>query len=59
MKREIFPLGGPRNFNYPNEITEESFQAIKVLRELGIPVGNQCVLLKGVNDDTDVIRRNQ
>ena len=44
------------HFNHPNEITEESFQAIKILRELGIPIGNQTVLLKGVNDDTDVMR---
>jgi len=44
------------HFNHPNEITNESFQAIKILRELGIPLGNQTVLLKGVNDDTDVMR---
>jgi lysine 2,3-aminomutase len=44
------------HFNHPNEITAESYQAVKVLRELGIPIGNQSVLLKGVNDDTDVMR---
>jgi len=44
------------HFNHPNEITEESYQAIKILRDLGIPVANQSVLLKGVNDDTDVMR---
>ncbi len=44
------------HFNHPNEITEQSFQAIKILRDLGIPMGNQTVLLKGVNDDTDVMR---
>jgi lysine 2,3-aminomutase len=44
------------HFNHPNEITEESFQAVKILRDLGIPIGNQSVLLKGVNDDTDVMR---
>ena len=44
------------HFNHPNEITDESYQAIKILRELGIPIGNQSVLLKGVNDDTDVMR---
>jgi lysine 2,3-aminomutase len=44
------------HFNHPCEITEQSFQAVKILRELGIPVGNQTVLLKGVNDDTDVMR---
>jgi len=44
------------HFNHPKEITDESYQAIKILRELGIPIGNQTVLLKGVNDDTDVMR---
>lgn len=44
------------HFNHPNEITEESFNAIKILRELGIPLQNQTVLLRGVNDDTDVMR---
>jgi lysine 2,3-aminomutase len=44
------------HFNHPNEITEASFQAIKILRELGIPIGNQTVLLKGVNDDTSTMK---
>lgn len=44
------------HFNHPMEITEQSYQAVKVLRDMGIPIGNQSVLLKGVNDDTDVMR---
>jgi len=44
------------HFNHPNEITETSYKAIKVLRDLGIPIANQSVLLKGVNDDTDIMR---
>ncbi|HNY77405.1 MAG: KamA family radical SAM protein [Sedimentisphaerales bacterium] len=44
------------HFNHPNEITPQSYQAVKILRDLGIPVANQSVLLKGVNDDTDVMR---
>ncbi len=44
------------HFNHPNEITEQSYRAIKTIRDLGIPVANQSVLLKGVNDDTDVMR---
>jgi lysine 2,3-aminomutase len=44
------------HFNHPIEITEESYKAIRILRELGIPIGNQTVLLKGVNDDTDEMR---
>jgi lysine 2,3-aminomutase len=44
------------HFNHPNEITEQAWQAVKILRQLGIPLGNQTVLLKGVNDDTEVMR---
>ena len=44
------------HFNHPNEITDQSYQAVKILRDLGIPIANQSVLLKGVNDDTDVMR---
>src|SRR5512136_1246674 len=44
------------HFNHPSEVTPQSFQAVKVLRELGIPVANQTVLLRGVNDDSDVMR---
>ncbi|MBI4267499.1 MAG: KamA family radical SAM protein [Chloroflexi bacterium] len=44
------------HFNHPNEITDESYQAVKTMRELGIPMGNQSVLLKGVNDDTQIMR---
>jgi lysine 2,3-aminomutase len=44
------------HFNHPKEITEEAYKAVSILRHLGIPLGNQTVLLKGVNDDTDVMR---
>lgn len=54
-------LGEPQlyintHFNHPNEITEQSYRAVKILRELGVPLANQSVLLRGVNDDTDVMR---
>lgn len=44
------------HFNHPNEITDTAWQAVRVLRDLGIPVGNQTVLLKGVNDDSSVMK---
>lgn len=43
-------------FNHPNEITDQSYQAVRTLRQLGIPLGNQTVLLRGINDDFDVMR---
>jgi len=42
-------------FNHPKEITTESTAAVKMLLETGIPVRNQTVLLKGVNDDAYVL----
>jgi lysine 2,3-aminomutase len=44
------PLWFNTQFNHPNEITPESTRASNMLQEAGIPVSNQSVLLKGVND---------
>jgi len=42
-------------FNHPTEITEESKAACKKLQKAGIPVSNQSVLLKGVNDTAEIM----
>lgn len=44
------------HFNHPNEITNEASEAIKRLRLAGVNVGCQTVLLKGINDDIQVMR---
>ena len=38
------------HFNHPQEITGESMEACSKLAEIGVPLGNQTVLLRGVND---------
>ncbi len=43
------------HFNHPNEITEDAKKGILNLLKAGIPVNNQAVLLKGVNDDKDIM----
>jgi lysine 2,3-aminomutase len=43
-------------FNHPREITRESTRACEMLTEAGIPVSNQTVLLRGINDDYDTMR---
>ena len=43
------------HFNHPREITPETTKACGMLADAGIPLGNQAVLLKGVNDDPDVM----
>lgn len=50
------PLWVNTHFNHPREITPESTQACERLLKVGIPVSNQTVLLKGVNDSLDVMR---
>ncbi len=42
-------------FNHPAEVTDESAEACRRLVEAGIPVSSQGVLLKGVNDDEEVL----
>lgn len=42
-------------FNHVNEITPQAIKACKKLQKIGIPVSNQSVLLKGINDDIKVM----
>ncbi len=44
------------HFNHPREITPESTRACELMADHGIPLGNQSVLLRGVNDDTEVMK---
>ncbi|MCF8052605.1 MAG: KamA family radical SAM protein [Desulfobacterales bacterium] len=43
--------------NHPKEITEETARAVYDLLTCGVNVGNQAVLLKGINDDVETFRR--
>jgi lysine 2,3-aminomutase len=45
------------HFNHPREITQESARACAMLADAGIPLGNQSVLLRGVNDGPQTMRR--
>ncbi len=42
-------------FNHPKELTEASKKACDILLSRGIPLGNQSVFLKGVNDSEEVL----
>ena len=50
------PLWLNTHFNHPRELTPEAARACDLLLGAGIPLGNQTVLLKGVNDDVGVMR---
>jgi len=43
------------HFNHPRELCAESLEACRKIRARGIPVLNQTVLLKGINDDPAVL----
>lgn len=43
------------HFNHPNEITPDSTKSIRLLREIGLNVLNQTVLLRGVNDNPQIL----
>jgi lysine 2,3-aminomutase len=45
------------HFNHPREITPEAARVCKTLLRAGMPVNNHTVLLKGVNDSLDTMRR--
>ncbi|MDY9928042.1 lysine 2,3-aminomutase [Methanosarcina sp.] len=44
------------HFNHPKEITPEAKKAMDMLSRAGIPLGNQSVLLRGVNDCPTIIK---
>lgn len=54
--KKYHPIWLNTHFNHPKEITEESQQACARLADAGIPLGNQTVLLRGVNDCPYVIK---
>ena len=45
------------HFNHPKELTPEAREAVGRLADHGIPVMNQTVLLRGVNDDAATLER--
>lgn len=57
MLKKHHPLFMNVHFNHPDEITPKSAKALNRLADAGIPLGNQTVLLKGVNDDPLVMRK--
>jgi len=56
MLKKYHPIYINTHFNHPWEITEESKAACAMLADAGCPVGNQSVLMKGVNDNADTMR---
>src|SRR5213083_3022640 len=56
MLQQFHPLFLSIHANHPRELTTEVRDALGRLADAGIPLGNQSVLLKHVNDDAVVMR---
>jgi len=57
MLRKYHPVWINTHFNHPQELTPEAIQACTRLADVGIPLGNQSVLLRGVNDRPQIIEQ--
>jgi len=57
MLKKYHPIWLNTHFNHPNEMTPEASAALAKLANAGIPLGNQSVLLRGVNDCVHVMKR--
>ncbi|MCL2558408.1 MAG: KamA family radical SAM protein, partial [Treponema sp.] len=56
MLKKYHPVWINTHFNHPNEITPDSAEACAKIVDAGIPLGNQSVLLAGVNDCVHVMK---
>lgn len=57
MLRKYHPIWVNTHFNHPTEITPETIEACERMADAGIPLGNQSVLLRGINDCTHVMKK--
>ena len=54
--KKVHPLWMSIHFTHPNELTKETAEACNRLADAGIPLGSQTVLLRGINDDINVMK---
>lgn len=57
MLKKYHPVWVNTHFNHPREVTAEASVALAKLADAGIPLGNQSVLLRGVNDCVGVMKK--
>jgi len=53
MLSKYGPIWFNTHFNHPNEVTQEAARACDKLLRAGVPVNNQTVLLRGINDSVE------
>lgn len=57
MLKKYHPIWLNTHFNHPQEVTKEATEACAKLANAGIPLGNQSVLLRGVNDCVNTMKK--
>ncbi len=57
MLKKYHPVWLNTHYNHPDEITPEAAKACGMLADAGVPLGNQSVLLAGVNDCVFVMKK--
>ena len=57
MLKKYHPIWINTHFNHPNELTPEAARACAAIVDAGIPLGNQTVLLRGINDNAEIMKR--
>lgn len=56
MLKKYQPIWINTHFNHPKEITPDSIKACEKIADAGIPLGNQSVLLRGINNNADTLK---
>jgi len=56
MLKKYHPIWLNTHFNHPKEMTPEASEALRKLADAGIPLGNQSVLCRGINDCPHIMR---
>lgn len=56
MLKKYHPIWLNTHFNHTKEVTKETKKACELLANAGVPLGNQSVLLKGINDSVHIMR---
>lgn len=56
MLKKYQPIWINTHFNHPKEITPDSIKACTDIVDAGIPLGNQSVLLRGINDNVETMK---
>ena len=57
MLKRHHPIWLNTHFNHPRELSPSAIEALKKLADAGIPLGNQSVLLAGVNDCPQIMKK--